>query len=63
MKFTNKKSIVLVIAILVVGCKAPSIVESSSSTVVPDAFGTTTDTVNTANVQWRSFFRDKNCRH
>ncbi|MBX9886563.1 MAG: TolC family protein [Flavobacteriaceae bacterium] len=59
MKFTNKKSIVVVIAILVVGCKAPSIVESSSSTVVPDAFGTTTDTVNTANVQWRSFFRDK----
>jgi hypothetical protein len=46
MKFTNKKSIVLVIGILLVGCKAPSIVESSSSTVVPDAFGTTTDTVS-----------------
>ncbi|MBC5842466.1 TolC family protein [Flavobacterium sp. F-380] len=59
MKFTNKKSIVVVIGIVVVGCKAPSIVEITSSTVVPDAFGTTTDTVNTANVQWRSFFRDK----
>jgi len=59
MKFTNKKSIVLVIGILVVGCKAPSIVESTSSTVIPDAFVTTTDTVNTANVQWRNFFRDK----
>jgi hypothetical protein len=60
MKFTNKKSIVLVIGILVVGCKAPSIVESSSSTVVPD-FGTTTDTVNTASMQWRISLLNKNC--
>jgi multidrug efflux system outer membrane protein len=59
MKFTKKNSIVLAISILVVGCKAPSIVESNTKTVIPEAFIASTDTVNTANVQWRTFFKDK----
>lgn len=59
MKFTNKKSIVLAIGILVVGCKAPSMVETGAKTVVPDVFVGNIDTLNTANVHWRSFFKDK----
>lgn len=59
MKFTKKNSIALAISILLVGCKAPSIVESTVKTVVPEAFVASRDTLNTANVQWKSFFRDK----
>lgn len=59
MKFINKKSIVLTISILVVGCKAPSIVESSTTAVVPETYNSSTDTVNTASIQWKNFFTDK----
>lgn len=59
MKFINKKSIVLIISILVVGCKAPSIVESSTTAVVPETYNSSTDSVNTASIQWKNFFTDK----
>lgn len=59
MKFINKKSIVLTISILVVGCKAPSIVESSTTAVVPETYNSSTDTLNTASIQWKNFFTDK----
>jgi hypothetical protein len=42
MKFINKNNIA--IAVMVVGCKAPSVVESASKVAVPKAFGTNTDT-------------------
>jgi hypothetical protein len=35
MKFINKNYIALAICIMVVGCKAPSAVESAAKTVVP----------------------------
>jgi hypothetical protein len=35
MKFINKNYIALAICIMVVGCKAPSAVESTAKTVVP----------------------------
>jgi hypothetical protein len=41
MKFINKNYIALAICIMVVGCKAPSAVESAAKTVVPEAFSTT----------------------
>ena len=59
MKFINKKSIVLTISILVVACKAPSIVESSTTAVVPETYNSSTDSVNTASIQWKNFFTDK----
>jgi outer membrane protein TolC len=55
MKFINKNYIALAICIMVVGCKAPSAVESAAKTVVPEAFSTNTDTT-TASMQWRNFF-------
>jgi hypothetical protein len=38
---------------MVVGCKAPSAVESTAKTVVPEAFSTNTDTTTIATMQWR----------
>jgi hypothetical protein len=43
---------------MVVGCKAPSAVESAE-TVVPEAFSTNTDTTTIASMQWRNFFTNR----
>ena len=59
MKFTKKNSIALAISILIVGCKAPSIVELNTKAAVPEVFIANADTLNTANVQWKTFFKDK----
>lgn len=50
----------LLALVLVTGCKAPAIVEQAANTAVPAAYGTGSDTVNTAAVQWRNFFTDPN---
>jgi NodT family efflux transporter outer membrane factor (OMF) lipoprotein len=50
----------LLALVLVTGCKAPAIVEQAANTTVPAAYGTGSDTVNTAAVQWRNFFTDPN---
>jgi hypothetical protein len=47
---------------MVVGCKAPSAVEALL-TVVPEAFGTNTDTTTIATMQWRNFFTNKNLQN
>jgi outer membrane protein TolC len=44
---------------MVVGCKAPSAVESAAKTVVPEAFSTNTTTT----MQWRNFFTNKNLQN
>jgi hypothetical protein len=43
---------------MVVGCKAPSAVESAAKTV-PEAFSTNTDTTTIASMQWRNFFTNE----
>jgi outer membrane protein TolC len=63
MKFINKNYIALAICIMVVGCKAPSAVESAAKTVVPEAFSTNTDTTTIASMQWRNFFTNKNLQN
>jgi outer membrane protein TolC len=63
MKFINKNYIVLAICIIVVGCKAPSAVESSAKNAVPEAFSTNTDTTTIASMQWRNFFTNKNLQN
>jgi hypothetical protein len=59
MKFINKNYIALAICIMVVGCKAPSAIESTAKTVVPEAFSTNTDTTTIATMQWRNFFTNR----
>jgi hypothetical protein len=54
MKFINKNYIALAICIMVVGCKAPSAVESAAKTVVPEAFSTNTDYYTS--MQWRFLY-------
>jgi hypothetical protein len=63
MKFINKNYIALAICIMVVGCKAPSAVESTAKTVVPEAFSTNTDTTTATSMQWRNFFTNKNLQN
>ncbi len=53
----------LAICIIVVGCKAPSAVESSAKNAVPEAFSTNTDTTTIASMQWRNFFTNKNLQN
>jgi hypothetical protein len=45
-KFINKNSIAIAIYHIIVGCKAPSVVESASKVAVPNAFVTSTDTTS-----------------
>jgi len=56
----NKYVVVLGLSALAVGCKAPKVMEVTSKTVVPEAYISSKDTTNTATVQWRNFFTDKN---
>ncbi|MEN2399158.1 TolC family protein [Flavobacterium sp. MC2016-06] len=44
-----------------IGCKAPSITERNENKTVPEAFANISlDTVNSAKMQWRSYFKDQN---
>ncbi|PZR23509.1 MAG: RND transporter [Citrobacter freundii] len=43
-----------------VGCKVPAIVEPTQHLPSPSAFNNSTDTTNTADIQWRQFFNDPN---
>lgn len=47
-------------AIAVIGCKTPQVATREANTTVPETFATNRDTVNTASVQWRKFFKDPN---
>jgi len=45
--------------LMVVSCKAPVIIETSSNKSLPETYNKSLDTVNTATVRWKNFFTDK----
>src|SRR6218665_77763 len=42
------------------GCKVPAMVEPTQHLASPSAYSNSTDTTNTADIQWRQFFNDPN---
>jgi len=50
----------LLIGIAITGCKVPAIPESAEPKPVPGFYDQKVDTINTADIQWRKFFTDKN---
>lgn len=48
------------IALLAAGCKVPAIPQLNENKNVPAAYANSTDTTNSAALQWRTFFTDKN---
>lgn len=48
------------LALAMASCKVPAITQLTENKNVPSAYSTSLDTVNSANVQWRTFFTDKN---
>ncbi|AWW30258.1 TolC family protein [Echinicola strongylocentroti] len=42
----------------VTSCKTPSVIEKTPNTAVPESFDSSSDTTNTAGVQWQEFFTD-----
>ncbi len=50
----------ILLCTLFVRCKAPAILETTDSKPIPSAFSNSTDTTNTADINWRTFFSDKN---
>ena len=44
--------------IWIASCKVPSIVSKQESNITPTTFVGSKDTVNTANIQWRNYFKD-----
>ncbi|KAF2517209.1 TolC family protein [Flavobacterium foetidum] len=55
-------SIALGLCLAVVGCKTPAAETSVASAPVPESFGNTKnqDTVTTASIKWKDFFKDQN---
>lgn len=49
----------MALGLAVIGCKAPAIPATTTQSM-PDSFAQSKDTTNTATVQWRQFFKDKN---
>lgn len=44
--------------LLFTACKTPTIVEKTANTVVPESFGSSQDTVNSAAINWSEYFSD-----
>lgn len=58
----NKTNIIAVLicsSILYTGCKVPAIVQAPEPKTTPVSFNQSSDTINTAIVQWRHFFADE----
>jgi len=49
-----------VACLFIAGCKAPALVEAPKSKTAPQAYTNSGDTTNSATIQWRTFFADKN---
>jgi outer membrane protein, multidrug efflux system len=58
----NKIKFFLLFTLLLafVNCKTPAISTVSDKKPMPNAYLATTDTTNTANIKWKTFFKDKN---
>ena len=50
---------ILGICIIAAGCKIPAVTQSAGMRPGPASYNTSTDTLNTAVTNWRSFFKDK----
>ncbi|MDX6191239.1 TolC family protein [Flavobacterium sp. FlaQc-52] len=60
-KFKLQYSIVLGLCLAAVSCKAPqATAETSNKKIVPEAYTNSKDTINTATIPWRDFFKDQN---
>lgn len=61
MNNTFKKIVAICIVIAFTGCKTPSVIQRSESKEVPDSFvsnGTGQDTINSAKIKWKDYFKD-----
>lgn len=52
--------VVLMISLIVISCKAPSLVIIPENKAVPESFGHNKDTANTASISWENYFKDPN---
>src|SRR6478735_7063207 len=58
-KNNRYKSLGLVwLCIAYTACKIPEVAQRAENKNVPTSFGTSTDTLNSATIQWRKFFTD-----
>jgi len=53
-----KSTCIVCLCLLYTGCKVPALVQTPKPKPLPDTFNTSTDTVNTASIQWKNFFSD-----
>lgn len=64
MKTLNRNTVAKYLAILIVSlfsaCRVPAWLQKTESKAVPSTYGDSKDTLNTANIKWRSFFKDPN---
>lgn len=60
--FRQNKSarILLLICLLVAGCKSTAPVQDAGIKPVPKAYSDVSDSINTAEIKWKDFFADKN---
>lgn len=56
----QKYAVVVGLCLAIASCKVPSAVTSTEKKPMPESFGKSSDTTNTAAVQWRKFFTDPN---
>lgn len=54
------KKIGLIFLVVIAACKVPAIVQIENKQVVPTTFNQSKDSVNSANVNWKTFFTDPN---
>jgi len=56
----NRYIVPIAFCLAIAGCKTPAVATSATNNAIPESFGTSKDTTNTAALQWRNFFTDKN---
>lgn len=56
----NKYTALLAISLAAAGCKIPEITQTLDTKPMPESFNSGKDTVNVANLSWRSYFTDNN---
>ena len=49
---------VVLIPLLLAACGVPKVAQKSVSNILPNTYGTSTDTLNSASIKWREYFND-----
>lgn len=63
-KYINYKTVaVLLVCLAFTGCKMLAPVEKVEPQAMPEAYVSSTDTVNSATIKWKNFFPDKNLQN